>query len=155
MYDHLNSDLTYSRRYSADIAQNDYNQKAAVKGAPLKISNNIKLANYIEKEIIKNHYSPAVVISTIQTKTGRKPFCVSTLYSYIDKGIFLNLTNKHLWEKSKAKTRKKNPVRAKRAPAGTSIEHRPKKYCLETHSVIGKWTLFTANLKAKNKLFLS
>ena len=25
--------------------------------------------------------------------------CTKTLYSYIDKGLFLNLTNNHLWEK--------------------------------------------------------
>ena len=32
--------------------------------------------------------------------------CVSTLYSYIDKRVFLTLTNKHLWDKRRKKQKK-------------------------------------------------
>lgn len=109
------------RIYDAREAQKDYDYKAAAKGAPMKIGSNYALASKIEYYIVNEGRSPYDALCYVG-----KPFCVSTLYSYIDKGVFLNLTNKHLPEKSKRKPRQYNRVRvAKRAPAGTSIVYRP------------------------------
>ena len=50
---------------------------------------------------------------------------VRTLYRYIDKGIFLKLTNKDLPVKGKRKKHNKRVKVQKRASAGESIENRP------------------------------
>ena len=96
----LNSDLTTEERYSPDIADDKYRENLKSKGGVLKIGNDIKLANYIEDKIINEDYSPAAVLGEIkaQGKEGefKTTICVTTLYSYIDKGIFLRLTNKNL-----------------------------------------------------------
>ena len=52
--------------------------------------------------------------------------CTTTLYSYIDKGIFLKLSNKDLPVKANKKRQyKKVRKQQKRAEAGESIEKRP------------------------------
>lgn len=54
--------------------------------------------------------------------------CTTTLYSYIDKGIFLHLTNKNLpVKKNKKRTYKKVKKTQARASAGESIEKDRKK----------------------------
>ena len=86
----------------------------------------------------------------------KRTICVTTLYSYIDKGIFLRLTNKNLPVK-KNKKRKYNKVdkQQTRAAAGTSIEKRPDEVGerkefghWEMDSVIGK------RGKSKNSLLV-
>ena len=99
-YTALNSDLTTEERYSPDIADDKYRENLKSKGGTLKIGNDIKLANYIEDKIINEDYSPAAVLGELKAQGREDEFtvtiCVTTLYSYIDKGIFLKLTNKHL-----------------------------------------------------------
>ena len=140
-YDHLNSDYTYSKKYAAEFAQRDYDFKSTAKGAQLKIANNHKLAKFIEDKIIKENYSPYAVLAEL-SKSGKAPFCVSTLYSYIDKGIFSRLTNEHLPEKASRHKHQYNPVRpAKRPPAGASIEKRED--YINDHSEFGHWEMDT------------
>lgn len=125
-YEHLNSDYTTEIRYSPDIAERRYRQNLSAKGAPLKISNDHRLAKFIEDKILKEKYSPAAALGEILDR-GLKfhtTICTTTLYSYIDKGIFLKVTNKDLpVKKNKKKRTQKN--RARRACRGESIEHRP------------------------------
>lgn len=146
LYDHLNTDYTYTRRYSADIAQHDYDYKATAKGAPIKLGKDYALADRLEQRIMQG-YSPAAALGEIYDESGAMPFCVTTLYSYIDKGVFSRLTNKHLPEKSRRK-RSYNPVRrAKRPPKGETIEHRPK--VINSRSEFGHWEMDTVHGKAK------
>lgn len=63
LYDHMKTDLTFSKRYSADIAQHDYDYKASIKGAPLKIGKDHALANWIEHKIADERYSPAAAFA--------------------------------------------------------------------------------------------
>mgnify|MGYP000207188928 CR=1 FL=1 len=125
-YEHLNSDYTTEIRYSPDIAETQYRLNLSAKGAQLKIGNDHRLADFIENKIIKEKYSPAAVLGEIRDQGLEfdTTICVTTLYSYIDKGIFLRLTNKNLPVK---RNKKKHPkkVRACRASRGESIEHRP------------------------------
>lgn len=126
----LNSDLTTEERYSPDIADARYKENLKSKGGCLKIGNDIKLANYIEDKIVNDDYSPAAVIGELKLKGDESGFetmiCVTTLYSYIDKGIFLKLTNKNLPVKKNRKRvyRKVKKVQS-RDNAGESIEKRP------------------------------
>ena len=65
LYEHLNSDYTTEMRYSADLAQQKYEENLKVRGTQLKIGNDIKLANYIEDKIINEDYSPAAVLGQL------------------------------------------------------------------------------------------
>ncbi len=53
--------------YSADVAQDDYDQKATHKGPGLKIGNDHALAQHIEDKILNEKYSPDAVIMEIES----------------------------------------------------------------------------------------
>lgn len=145
-YTHMNTDLTTDIRYSPDIAHDKYRANLAAKGAMLKIGSDRKLADHIEKKICDEKYSPAAVLGEIKRKNLQFSVTISipTLYSYIDKGIFLRLTNKDLPDKSNRK-RKYNNVRQTRPPRGTSIEKRPPE--VDTRETFGHWEMDTVKGK--------
>lgn len=159
-YTALNSNLTNEERYSPDIADDKYRENLKSKGGTLKIGNDIKLANYIENKIINEDYSPAAVLGELKAQGREGDFkvtiCVTTLYSYIDKGIFLKLTNKHLpVKKNKKRDYKKVKRQQARAAAGESIEKRPEE--IDTREEFGNWEMDTVKGKrgkSKNSLLV-
>lgn len=143
-YEHLNSDYTTEVRYSPEIAQRKYEEGLKNRGADLKIGKDFKLANYIEKKIVEEGYSPRAVVGEIKAKGMSEEFdtmiCPVTLYSYIDKGIFLRLTNKHLPIKRNQKRDYNKIIRhQKRANAGDNINLRPES--IETREEFGHWEM--------------
>ena len=124
-YEHRNSDWTTEERYSPDIADEKYRENLAAKGPGLKIGNDIELAEYIENKIVNEKYSPGAVLGEIKHKgiTFSVTISKTTLYSYIDKGIFLHLTNKDLPVKKNEKKKydrnllgglyRENPVKSR------------------------------------------
>lgn len=145
-YTHRNSDWAEEERYSADLAHDKYRANLKEKGAGLKIGNDIALANYIEKKIVEDDYSPAAVLGELKATGKYKNFtvtiCTTTLYSYIDKGIFLRLTNKDLPVKGNRRRRNKKVRKVqKKAAAGESIEKRPED--IETRQEFGNWEMDT------------
>ena len=160
VYTALNSDLTQEERYSPDIADDKYKENLKSKGGVLKIGNDIKLANYIENKIINDGYSPAAVLGELKAKNREGEFsvtiCVTTLYSYIDKGIFLRLTNKDLPVKANKKRDYKKVKRQQaRAAAGTSIEKRPEE--VNSREEFGHWEMDSVigqRGKSKNTLLV-
>ncbi len=94
----MNSDLTYRKEYCADVGQRVYDENGRNKGPTLKIGKDHELAKHIEKKIKKEKYSPDAVIGEIKAKglKFKTTICTKTVYNYIDKGIFLNITNKDL-----------------------------------------------------------
>lgn len=139
----LNSDLTYRNEYCADVAQRKYEKNAQNKGVSLKIGKDHKLASYIEEKIIKDKYSPDAVIGEIKAKKlqFKTSICTKTLYSYIDKGIFLNLDNKDLWVKRKERKRKYRKVNetALNNTKSRSIEERAED--VNKREVKGHWEM--------------
>lgn len=130
--------------YSADKAQqiHDYNQTA--KGRPLKIGNDHAYAEFLEQTIMskknpKKRYSPAAALELAKRKGFTLTICVSTLYSYIDKGVFLHLTNKHLWQKCKKKTRSYEQVQRIPHPKLPSIINRPD--WIQSREEFGHWEM--------------
>ena len=123
------------KRYSADKAQqlHDYNQTA--KGRPLKIGNDRAYAMFLEEKMLgvqadgridrRKRYSPAAALAEARKAGYQTSVCVSTLYSYITKHVFLRLTNKDLWEKGKKKKQGHKTVRRIAHPALPSIANRP------------------------------
>lgn len=142
-YEHLNSDYTVEKRYSPEIAQKHCDENLQVRGTQLKIGNDYKYAEYIEKKIIEENYSPEAVLGELCVQNRAKDFsvsiCIRTLYNYIDKGVFLNLTNKNLPVKRNKKRGYKKVRVQKRASVGTSIEERPE--YIKDRKEFGHWEM--------------
>ena len=138
----LNSNLTYTARYCADVGQRKHEETSSNKGAGLKIGHDHKLANHIEKKIIQEKYSPDSVIGEIRVKGLQfaTSICTKTLYSYIDKGIFAKISNKDLPVKRSKKKRQYQQVRINHKNLkGTSIEERPTH--IENREEYGHWEI--------------
>ena len=122
-------------RYSADKAQQKHDYAQTNKGRPIKLGHDYALADFLEKRILgvqangkierRKRCSPAVALELARREGFTTQICVTTLYSYIAKGVFLHLTNKDLWEKSKRKKRGYKPVQRVAHPLLPSISERP------------------------------
>ena len=147
-YMHRNTNWTETKKYSADIAQLSADINATAKGAPIKLGNDREFAKYVEK-MVKKGYSPGAILLEIKEKglKFKTSVCRVTLYSYIDKGVFLNISNKDLLRKGKKKKNKTEKTTKKLPNIEHSIENRPKEVSeritfghWEGDSVIGKQT---------------
>lgn len=146
-YVHRNSDYTEEVRYSSDKGQQTHDWNAQGKGKPLKIGNDVKLAEYIERKIVEDKYSPEAALAAAETSgiEFNTTISVRTLYRYIDNGIFLKLTNKDLPVKGKKKKKNKKVQTQKRASAGESIENRPDE--VKDRETFGHWEMDTVKGK--------
>lgn len=136
------SELREEYRYCGDTAHKKYRESLRDKGPGLKIGNDHALANYIENKILNEDYSPAAVLGEI-ARSPELNFSTTisefTLYSYIDKGVFLTLTNKNLPVKGKRKKKHKPVKKIARPPAGKSIEKRPEE--IGERTTFGNWEM--------------
>ena len=133
------------KRYSAWAAQLDYNKKASAKGPRVKIGGDHAFAAYVEDKMLNDKYSPEAVLMEIERSAIRFSVSVSktTLYSYIDKGLFLHLTNKNLPCGKRGAGRKYNKVRrlTHKDPLKESIERRPA--AIDNREEFGHWEIDT------------
>ena len=154
VFEALNSDLTNEIRYSPDIADKKYHYNLTAKGPELKIGKDLKYANFLESMILENDYSPEAVLGYIIDNNMQKDFtvsiCKTTFYSYIEKGIFINLTNKNLPVLGKKKRNyKKVRKNQSKAAAGRSIEKRPEH--INNRKEFGHWEMDTVIGKKSSK----
>lgn len=155
----MNSDLTMRTEYSADLGQNIYDEKGTAKGPNLKIGNNHKLVEAIEKRI-QNKYSPYAALEDIKNNTNEETdekievnICLKTLYNYIDMNLFLNITNKDLPVKKNKKKRNYRKIRtAITNKKGTSIVERPEE--VDLREDYGHWEMDTVVGKKGTKACL-
>lgn len=128
--------------YFADVAQEKHEKASMNKGRNLKIGSDHELVKFIEEKIGKEHWSPEAVIGYIEAKELRfkTSICVKTLYNYIDKGLFLGISNKELLHKKKSK-RRQHRVRSVSLNNrnGKSIEDRPIE--AENREEFGHWEI--------------
>ena len=107
-------------RYSAQIAQERYKNVCTAKGRPLKVGNDFEFVRYIENRVKQEKISACAILG--QIKRNGMPFKTqiskTTLYRYIEIGIFDNI---YLGKRKKKSYRKA----MKKAPKGTSSEKRP------------------------------
>ena len=124
----LRSDLTTFISYSADVAEASYVTNATAKGPQLKIGKDWDFVEHVELMIINHHYSPDAIIMELRREGNpfRTDICTSTLYSYIDQGVFPRVCIRHLRRQGKQAKRKYRSVRlAHTNRDGKSITDRP------------------------------
>ena len=130
-------------QYCADAGQRVHDMRAANKGPALKIGKDHRLAAYIEQKIGQEQYAPDAVIGEIRAKglVFEATICTKTLYSYIDKGLFLSISNKDLPVKKHGKKRKNKAIRrvALNNRHGRSIDERPGN--IEQREDLGHWEM--------------
>lgn len=152
----LTSELIEIRCYRANVGQRRYKEKVSNRERDLKIGKDHRLAEYIKEKIIKDKYSPDVIIGKIKLEGLRfeTTICVKTLYNYIDKGILSGISNKNLWWKYRRKKRKHKKIKiCLRNRIGLSIEKRPEK--IEKRKEYGHWEIDTVKGgKSKSKACL-
>lgn len=147
----LTSELVEIDRYNPDEAHRRYRENLSKKGADLKIGNDRALADYLEKKVAEDGYSPAAALASIELEglEFSVTICTGTFYNYIEKGVFLRLTSADLPEKPKRK-RPYHKVRAvKRPSAGDSIEKRPPG--VDARKIVGDWEMDTIYSSRKGK----
>ena len=136
-------------RYSAQKGQQIHRYNQTAKGRPLKIGSDHTFAAYIEHKIIVDRYAPAAALAAARRYNFQTRICVSTLYSYIDKRVFLTLTNKHLWDKQRKKQKKDDTEKRIAHPKLPSIENRPA--YIGQRSERGHWEMDLIVGKAETK----
>jgi len=119
------TDLRAYFSYSAVVAQEHFNLAQTSKGRPIKIGSDHAYAHYLECKIADDHYSPAAALAAARSAGFKTSLCVSTLYSYIDKGFLFRVSNKDFLYKKVKKKRAYRFVRSIQHPEYPSIEHRP------------------------------
>lgn len=127
------------KAYSSNIAAEKYRKNMSRHGADIKLGKDYAFANYIENKIVNEKYTPLAVLGEIKAKglIFDTTICVQTLYNYIRKGVFLNLSMKNLLFGKRTKKREKLVI--KKAPSGKSIEQRPQ--IIAERSEFGHWEM--------------
>lgn len=124
-----NSDLTENLVYLADVGQRKSVENAKNKGRGLKIGNDLELANYIEDKIKNDKWSPDAIIGRIKEQglQFETSICTKTVYNYVERGIFRDVSNKDLWVKKSQKKKSYKKIRtvALNNKNGKSISERP------------------------------
>lgn len=143
--------------YSADIAQTERYRRASGKGASLKIGKDHKLAEYLEKAIGSKteKLSPYGAIENIKNKgmIFKTSICYKTVYNYLDKDLFLKISNKDLMVKKGGKKRDYHKIRqAITNIKGTSIADRPVE--IDNRNEVGHWEMDTVVGKQGTKTTL-
>jgi IS30 family transposase len=138
-----NSDLTERTVYLADAGQRKHEEQGANKGRGLKIGYDHELAKFIKVKIKEERWSPDAVIGYIKAQglIFETSICTKTLYNYIDRGIFADISNDDLWIKKDEEKRGYKKVRsvALNNKDGKSIEERPREADERTES--GHWEI--------------
>ena len=141
-------DWTMYESYSATIAEDKYRRNLQAKGAGLKIGSDYDYADFLERKIKDEKFSPEAAIAEAEKSGFQTKISSTTLYRYIDIGVFFRLTNKDLPVKGHRKPGKGYRRTAARPPAGISIERRDPNIADRIES--GHWEMDTV-VGSKNK----
>ena len=144
--------------YSADIAQAERDSRSSNKGPMLKIGKDHKLAEYLEKTIgnEKEKMSPYGALQNIKNNNLKfeTSICLKTMYNYLDKDLFLNISNKDLMVKKNTKKHDYHKIKRQALTnvKGTSIADRPTK--IDNRDEVGHWEMDTVVGKQGTKTTL-
>jgi IS30 family transposase len=132
----LNTYLEEIMVYSADIAQEAYEENLKAKGKELKIGSNINIVKRIELMIKEEKKSPEVIAYELKKEelidvTGR------TIRNYIYDGNVFDLSKDDMIYNKEYKNKNNNKRIAKHTPPEKSIENRPKE--ANSRTEYGHW----------------
>ncbi len=137
-----------AKEYSAEKAQQIHNYNQTAKGKALKIGRHKEYADRLEALMLgvqadgsidhRARFSPAAAIAQAKEEGFAISVCRVTLYSYIEKGVFLNLSSKDLMQKKNRKRRYRTVQRIAH-PRLPSIENRPEE--INQRSEPGHWEM--------------
>ena len=154
MVDQITSQLVPYQTYSADRGQQEHDERATNKGPALKIGKDHSLAEYIENSV-KKGFSPYATLQSIKNNNTKfdTSICFKTLYTYIDNGLFLGISNKDLLVKKSGKKHNYHKIRtAITNTKGTSIADRPIE--IDDRNEYGNWEMDTVVGKQGTKTVL-
>lgn len=112
-------------RYSADKGQTIHQKAMRGRGRVRKAAGDPAYLDYLEHKILRERYSPAAALASARRAGFATSICVTTLYTYIDRGVFRKLGNMNLWEKVSRKRRKSDREPRIAHEKLPSIEQRP------------------------------
>jgi len=125
-------------RYSSDKAQQLHDWYQSGKGRPEKIGHDQAYADFLERKIRQDKFSPAAALAEARKAGYETTVCTATLYSYIYKGLFRELTSADLWVGRRSREKKPGEKRTPH-PKLPSIVDRPVSASLR--SAYGHWEM--------------
>lgn len=127
-------------KYCAEVARRKNEENETAKGTNLEIGKDIKLANFIGKEIKEGKFSLEVIEHKIKQGKYSTTLCFKTIYNYIDKEV-LDISRKDLtYGKYNKKMRKKEESdKIKQNKEGKTIHDRPKE--IDRREEVGHWKM--------------
>ena len=111
-------------QYSAQKAQQLHDRYQSGKGRPEKIGKNVAYADFLEQKMLRDKFSPAAALAEAKKAGFELTLCPATLYSYIYKGMFREMTAADLWTGRRSRGKKRNEKRTPH-PQWPSISERP------------------------------
>ena len=138
LVENLTTELEVINVYSAEVSEQKYRYNMTAKGPNIKIDNDYKLAQYIEKGIKIERKSPEILVAEIKRKADEFSVvvCAKTIRNCIEKKI-LNLKKDDMIYKKKYVDKNKGKVHCDRVPAEKSIDFRPQE--ANDRSEYGHW----------------
>lgn len=151
----LNSDLTTRIEYCADVAQKKTEYNATAKGYDLKISNDYDFLYFIQEKIVSEKCSPYAALQLAKKENFKTDICLTTLYKYINIGLFSNIIQGNMpYRKRKKKYHKVQKVCARNVQK-PSIEDRDKS--IKKREEFGNWemdTVYSGKNRSKASLLV-
>lgn len=125
-------------RYSAQKAQQLHDWHQSGKGRPEKIGHDQAFADFLERKMLQDKFSPAAALAEAKKAGYELMICTATLYSYIYKGLFRKMTAADLWLGRKSREKKTAEKRTPH-PKLPSIVDRPAP--ASDRSAYGHWEM--------------
>lgn len=130
-------------KYSAEAGQYRYDMARSKCGRLPKWLDLAEFMNWADEQMLDHHWSPESVIGHAKQHDlfpdSDLP-CVTTLYTWIDRGI-MQTKNIDLLEKTSRRTTNNKRTPQKSSTLGTSIDERPQE--VETRETFGHWEIDT------------
>ena len=123
--------------YSADIAQQKYEYYLKAKGPKLKIDNDYKLKEYVEKSIKEDKKSPEVIAKEIKNMNFKAAMCARTIRNNIYAGDIYDIKPKDMIYNKEYKDKNSEKTICDKVPAEKSIDYRPEE--ANTREIYGHW----------------
>ncbi len=141
---YLNGDYLEVAAHIPEWAHEKYRVNLAAKGPALKIGSDLAYARTLEHLIADKGFGPSAAIHEILNHPNtygifRTKICRQTLYSYIQKGVFLRLANRDLPFHGTRGKKRRCVHRAAKQTRRASIERRPSETNIQRE--FGHWKM--------------